>query len=76
MKKTSVYLEPEIDRALGKLADAQGRSKAEVIREALAEKAAQAPSQPRIKAIGVGKGPGDVSDNVDRYLRETGFGQD
>ncbi len=76
MKKTSLYLEPEVDRALGKLAAAQGRSKADLIREALAEKAAKAPSQPRIQAIGMGEGPGDVSDNVDRYLQETGFGED
>jgi hypothetical protein len=47
-----------------------------VIREALAEKAAEAPRQPRIKAIGVVEGPGDLSENVDRYLAETGFGED
>jgi tRNA A37 threonylcarbamoyladenosine modification protein TsaB len=76
MKKTSVYLDPEVDRGLARLAEAQGRSKAEVIREALAEKAEQAPSQPRIRAIGVGSGPGDLSENIDRYLAETGFGED
>lgn len=76
MKKTSVYLEPEIDLALARLARAEGKSKAQVIRDALAKAAAKAPKQPRIKAIGVGHGPGDVSENVDRYLRETGFGED
>lgn len=74
MKKTSVYLEPDLDRALSRLAEAEGKSKAEVIREALAEKAKES-SHPRIKAIGVGQGPGDVSENVDRYLHE-GFGDD
>ena len=76
MKKTSVYLEPDVDRALSRLAEAEGKSKAEVIREALAKAARRAPKRPRIKAIGVGEGPGDVGDNVDRYLRETGFGED
>lgn len=76
MKKTSLYLPADVDRALAHLAEAEGRSKAEVIREALAATAQRAPKQPRVKAIGVGEGPGDVSENVDRYLRETGFGED
>lgn len=74
MKKTSLYLEPEIDRGLDRLAKAQGISKAEVIRRALAEAVRRA-ERPRITAIGVGCGPGDVADDVDRHLRETGFGR-
>ncbi len=75
MKKTSLYLEPWVDRDLRLIAEAEGKSKAEVIREALAARATEAFPQPRIKAIGVGKGgPGDVADNVDRYLE--GFGED
>jgi predicted transcriptional regulator len=74
MKKTSVYLDPEVDRALARLAETEGKSKAEVIREALAERAKDS-SRPRIAAIGVGHGPGDVSENADRYLRE-GFGEE
>jgi predicted transcriptional regulator len=73
MKKTSVYLEPETDRALDRLARVQGISKAEAIRRALDEAVSRA-DRPRIKAIGVGTGPGDVADNVDRYLEDTGFG--
>jgi predicted transcriptional regulator len=73
MKKTSLYLEPETDRALDRLAKAQGISKAEAIRRALAE-AVRRIERPRISAIGVGAGPGDVADNVDRHLSETGFG--
>lgn len=75
MKKTTVYLEPEVDRDLESVAKAEGKSKAQVIRDALAAKTAKAPRRPKIKAIGVGKGPGDVADNVDRYLAE-GFGDD
>jgi predicted transcriptional regulator len=73
MKKTSLYLEPWVDFELRRIAEAEGKSKAEVIREALAARAMEA-EQPRIKAIGIFEGPGDVADNVDRYLE--GFGED
>jgi hypothetical protein len=72
VKKTSIYLEPELDRALARQAASTGVTKAQLIRETL--RRAIAP-QPRITAIGVGEGPGDVADNVDRYLLETGFGE-
>jgi Ribbon-helix-helix protein, copG family len=74
MKKTSLYLEPWVDIELRRLAEAEGKSKAQVIREALATRAMEAPPQPKIKSIGVFKGPGDLSRNVDRYLE--GFGED
>jgi len=73
VKKTSIYLEPELDRALARLAAARGITKAEVIRRALAEAVDLA--RPRIAAIGVGAGPGDVAGDVDRHLGETGFGE-
>jgi hypothetical protein len=73
MKKTTVYLEPEVDRALGRLAASRGISKAEAIRVAVRDAVAGL-ERPRIKAIGVIRGPGDVADNVDRHLAETGFG--
>lgn len=74
MKKTSIYLEPELDRAMGVLASREGVTKAEAIRRALARAVAEAP-QPRITAVGVGEGPGDVAGEVDRHLAETGFGE-
>ena len=73
MKKTTVYLEPELDHALGRLAAKQHVSKAEVIRAALRD-AARHSERPRITAIGLARGPGDVADDVDRHLAETGFG--
>ena len=73
MKKTTIYLEPALDRALARLAEHQGVTKAEVIRRALTA-AAEGAERPRIRAIGVGRGPGDVADDVDRHLDETGFG--
>ncbi len=74
MKKTSVYLEPEVDRALDLLARAQGISKAEAIRRAIDE-AVRRVRRPRLSAIGVGAGPGGVADDVDRHLDETAFGR-
>ena len=73
MKKTTVYLEPELDRALGRLASKRRVSKAEVIRAALRD-ATRLDERPRITVIGLTRGPGDVADNVDRHLAETGFG--
>jgi hypothetical protein len=74
MKKTSLYLDPETDRGLERLAAAQGITKAEAIRRALDE-AVRRVERPRISAIGVGAGPGHVAGDVDRHLDETGFGQ-
>lgn len=74
MKKTSLYLEPELDDALRRLADERGVTKAEVIRQAL-RAAVPGVRRPRVTAIGVAEGPGDVAGDVDRHLRETGFGQ-
>lgn len=73
MRKTSIYLEPELDAAMARLAESQGVTKAEAIRRALSAAVAGA-ARPRIRAIGVGAGPGGVADDVDRHLAETGFG--
>ena len=74
MKKTSIYLQPELDHALEALAAGQGVTKAEAIRRALSQAVAGSP-RPRITAIGVGEGPGDVADDLDRHLAESGFGE-
>jgi hypothetical protein len=73
VKKTSIYLEPELDLALARRAATVGVSKAELIREAL-RVAVGGSTQPRLRAIGVGSGPGWVSSDVDRALQESGFG--
>jgi hypothetical protein len=74
MKKTSIYIDPEVDRALGRRAAAEGTTKAELIRHALAD-AATVTTRAKPRACGVFDGPGDLSRNVDRYLAETGFGE-
>lgn len=73
MKKTTLYLDPAVDQAFARIASAAGITKAEAIRQALARTAA-AIERPRITAIGLGVGPGDVADETDRHLAETGFG--
>jgi hypothetical protein len=72
MKKTSIYLDPSLDRSLARLAAGEGVTKSEYIRRVL-EQAVRGSLGPRIRAIGVGAGPGDVADDVDRSLAETGF---
>lgn len=74
MKKTSIYLEPELDATLSRMADRQGITKAELIRRSL-RAAAEGEARPRVSAIGVGQGPGDVSEDVDKHLAESGFGE-
>lgn len=75
VKKTSIYLDPDLDAALARIADRRGVTKAELIRQSLRTTAA-AETRPRLTAIGVGDGPGDVSADVDRHLEESGFGRD
>ena len=67
----SIYVDPEVNRALDRRALAEGTTKAALIRAALAE---AADIRPRPQAIGVFSGPGDLSTNVDKYLE--GFGED
>jgi predicted transcriptional regulator len=73
MKKTSLYLEPELDRRLDRAAADEGVTKAEYIRRALRAAVEDRP-RPVIRAIGVGQGPGDVADDADRHLADSGFG--
>jgi hypothetical protein len=76
MKKTSLYIEPEVDAALGRLADAEGVSKAEVIRRALREASNGAPPA-RLSGIGTLRGaPPDLGSNFDHYLAQSDFGRD
>jgi hypothetical protein len=75
MKKTSLYIEPEVDAALSRRAHAEGISKAELIRRSLRATADGAP-RPRLVALGTISGaPPDVSENIDHFLAITGFGE-
>jgi len=75
VKKTSIYLEPDMDEALARLAAENGLTKAEFIRRGLAT-LVSAPKRPK-PSVGVfASGDGrSVSEDVDAYLAETGFGE-
>jgi hypothetical protein len=73
VKRVSIYIEPDVDAALARRAAAEGKTKDDVIADALRTAAADAPRvAPR--AIGVFAGPGDLSAEFDRHLAATGFG--
>jgi len=72
VKKSSIYLEPELDRALTHAAARQKLSKAEFIRQTLsAAVAGEAAVRP--SGIAVFDGPTDLAADADRYLGD-GFG--
>jgi hypothetical protein len=74
VKKTSVYLEPDLDEALARRAADEGLTKAEFIRRTLAA-AVQRPPRARLSVGVVHSGRGDVAAGVERHLHETGFGE-
>ena len=74
MKKTSLYIDPDVDRALGHRAEEQGISKAELIRRVLAE-AAKPKRRPRLSGRGSFHGPPDLAQNLEEYLERDGFGE-
>lgn len=74
MRKTSIYIEPEVDVALARRAAAEGTTKAELIRQALREAAGTA-LRVKPRARGVFSGPSDLSARVDEHLAESGFGE-
>ena len=72
MKKTSLYIDPEVDRALNRRASAEGITKAELVRRLLAAGVA---GRPRPQARGVFEGPRDLGSEAERHLFEAGFGE-
>ena len=70
MKKTSVYLEPELDEALARRAADEGLTKAEFIRRTLAG-AVQRPPRQRPRAVGLhDDGPRDLAARDERWLAD------
>lgn len=74
MKKTSVYIEPDVDVALARRAAAEGTTKAELIRQALREAAGRS-VRVKPRARGVFVGPTDLASHADEYLTDSGFGE-
>lgn len=73
MKKTSPYIDPEIDHAMDQRAATEGITKAELIRRALANAVSQ---PPRLYTRGVFEEPRDLGSGAERYLTETDFGEE
>src|SRR3954447_16286581 len=68
VKKTSIYLEPELDEALARRAADEGLTKAEFIRRTLAG-AVQRPRRARPTAVGLrDDGPRDLAAHDERHL--------
>ena len=74
MKKSTVYLPESLAARLRRIAEAEGRSQAEIIREAIA--AYPEPSAPRsFRCVGVADGPGDVLAGLPEEELLEGFGE-
>ena len=74
LKKTSIYLDEELDQGLARKAAEEGVTKAEFIRRTLSS-AVERRRRPMPKSIGIIKdGPRDLSTNMDKYM--DGFGED
>lgn len=72
--KTTVYLDAEAYRRLKRLAREEGRSAAELVREAVAEYAERHAARPAPRSIGsIRSGRGDLGEKAENYL--DGFGE-
>ncbi len=67
-KKTSLYINPEVDRALDRRAAAEGVTEAEFVRRVLSAAVSERPR-------GVFDGPRDLGSEAERHLAETDFGE-
>lgn len=74
MRKTSIYIDEEVDIALSRRAEQEGTTKAAIIRRALRD-AAGSSLRVKPRAKGVFAGPADLAERADDHLAETGFGE-
>lgn len=74
MRRTTVYLEPELDMQLNVEARRLHVSVAQIIREALRERLDRAPRSRSSHAGTFPSGTTDTAANADDVLQETGFG--
>ncbi|MDX6671105.1 MAG: hypothetical protein QOI91_1468 [Solirubrobacteraceae bacterium] len=74
MKKTSIYIEADVDVALARRAAQEGTTKAELIRRALRDAAGGA-LRVKPRAHAVFAGPPDLAQRTDEHLAASGFGE-
>lgn len=76
MVKTTLYLPESLKESIERLAREEGRSEAELFREAVAELvASRRPPRPQLPLFRHGLGKTDFAERVDEILAE-GFGRD
>ncbi len=73
MRKTTIYLDDHQDEATKALAQAEGRSQAEVIRDAIDTYVGGRVARPSCIGVGEGPGEGSIADLEDEWL--AGFGR-
>jgi hypothetical protein len=76
MKRTTIYLDPELELQLKAEARRLGLPMAEVIRDALRRRVAEVTPSRSPHAGAFVSGHTDTADRIDELLRETGFGGD
>jgi len=70
MVKTTIYMDPEVALTLRQLAAVQGRSQAEIIREAILAYTGKSDGRPRPKGVGAyASGRSDVSARSEELMR-------
>ena len=74
MRRTTVYLEPELDMQLKAEARRLRQPVAQLIREAVRARLDRAPRSRSPHAGSFASGTADTAEHVDEVLRETGFG--
>ena len=75
MKRTTIYLEPELEVLLKLETRRQQRPMAEIIREALRTYVMREPRQAPPGAGAFASGRSDTAARVDDVLKESGFGE-
>jgi len=71
MVKTTIYMEPSVALTLRHLASVQGRSQAEIIREAIESYTSKSVTRPRPKGMGAyDSGRTDVSERAKELMRQ------
>ena len=74
MKRTTIYLEPELEVLLKLEVRRQGRAMAELVREALHAYVTREPRRVPPGAGAFASGRSDTADRVDEVLAQTAFG--
>ena len=76
MRRTTIYLEPELEVLLRLEMQREGRPMAEIVRDAVRAYVTRSPRPAPPGAGAFASGQSDTAERADEVLRSTGFGQD